>query len=99
MFGWSASAQHIDNSIQHIQVRISNPTQENKIASFGTGIRGTGKDHRFGNSLFQKGSTYSFEGNNFLRDGKIVYSFSDSPQLFANKENKYSTTFQIKTFR
>lgn len=98
MFGWSASEQHVDNSIQHIQVRISNPTQENKLASFGTGIRGTGKDHRFGKSLFQKGSTYSFEGNNFLRDGKIVYSFSGSPLLLANKENKYSTTFSDQNF-
>ena len=98
MFGWSVSAQHVDNSIQHIQVRISNPTQENKLASFGTGIRGTGKDHRFGKSLFQKGSTYSFEGNNFLRDEKIVYSFSGSPLLFANKENKYSTIFSDQNF-
>ena len=99
MFGWAAAEEFNSNSIQHIQVKMKNTSDKAQEAVFGTGIRATGVDSRYRGVNFKDDFQYAFEGNEFKRNGKIVYSFSGKPTLYAVKGTRYENAFSGKDFK
>lgn len=98
IFGHTLTAERVDNSIQYVRVQVKNNTSERKSSYFGAGIRSTGGAIRFGTSAFSSNSVYGFQNNEFLRDGRTVYSFSGKPNQYSIKDEKYKQMFSNKDY-
>lgn len=98
MFGHSLKDEGCINSVQFVKVKMKNTTSVKKQVYFGGAIRASGLDHRMGEPKFSAESVYEFEGNNFMRDGDLVYSFSDKPVCYAVKNVSYSNSYSSKEY-
>lgn len=101
MFAYTLDGKPESNLINFVKVTVSNETKEEKKAYLWIGIcfRDTGK--RFNTKVeFNNEWIYEMKDNYVLRDGKLIYTFSESKNrdLFSIIGEKYKGKFKGAEF-
>jgi len=91
-----ASEKHLDNLTQYIKFSAKNGAKENQIATIGGFFRGSGEDYRLGQTKQPiKGSNiFKFNKNSFIRNGKILFSYSDGATLESVVGKPYKKSYK-----
>ncbi len=84
-----------DNVVQFVRMTMRNVGTQERTGIFASAIRGSGAIDRLGGSRWRMTpvAKLSFDANSFIRDGKIVYTFSEGGQRYATPKSVYEKPF------
>lgn len=93
MFGCALNGENEKNTLQFVKVKMTNENSLISIAKFTVATRSTGRDNRFGASIFSPAWIYEFNKNKVIRNGKLIYTFSGRGNHSSVYGKKYNGPF------
>ena len=100
MFSMIVPPLESDNVVQFVKMSMKNVGAEDRTGVFMSAIRGSGEIDRLGGSRWNlmPETKLSFDADSFLRDGKMVYTFSKGGQLYSTPKSTYEKPFTGETY-
>lgn len=96
MFGFPLNGENETNTLQFVKVKMTNENSLISRAKFTVATRSTGRDNRFGASIFSPAWIYEFNKNKAIRNGKLIYTFSAQSNYSSVYGEKYTGPFSGK---
>jgi len=93
MFGAVLDGFDETNTVQFIRLTARNTSDRTSPAQFAAALRANGGDHRFGKSPFDPTWRYTMADNGVLRNGRLVYAFSEGARREAVPGVAYTRPF------
>jgi len=84
-----------DNVVQFVRVTMRNFAAEDRIGIIVSAIRGSGEIDRMGGTRWgmTPAAKLSFDSDSFMREGRLVYTFSEGGQRWATPKSAYKQPF------